>query len=84
MGARIYCLLSVLIALPGLHPLVYLLSCAWQVCTSRAEAVAELSCCLGSEWVPAEYGGSCSQPYDEYPAQKALLCHVAKLRQTSA
>lgn len=50
-----------------------------QVCTTAAETVAELACCLGPEWVPAEYGGPCTRAYDEFPAQQALLQHVAKL-----
>jgi hypothetical protein len=55
-----------------------------QVCTTPAETVAELACCLGSDWVPAEYGGPCTHPYDEFPAQQALLQHVAQLRQQAA
>lgn len=55
-----------------------------QVCTTAAETVAELACCLGPEWVPAEYGGPCTRPYDEFPAQQALLQHVAKLHSHSA
>ena len=55
-----------------------------QVCTTPAEAVAELACCLGEDWVPSEYGGACTRSYDEYPAQQALLQHAAKLRKQSA
>lgn len=55
-----------------------------QVCTTAAETVAELACCLGLEWVPAEYGGPCTRAYDEFPAQQALLQHVAKLHLHSA
>lgn len=51
-----------------------------QVCTNLQETVAELAACLGHEWVPSEYGGPCSQPYVEYPGQKAFLQHVTKLR----
>eukprot|EP00882_Tetradesmus_deserticola_P023780 GHRQ01025901.1.p4 GENE.GHRQ01025901.1~~GHRQ01025901.1.p4 ORF type:complete len:102 (-),score=43.57 GHRQ01025901.1:343-648(-) len=52
-----------------------------QVMCDAGEAAAELARCLGPGLVPKEYGGLCSLPYDEYPAQKQLLQYVAKLQQ---
>ncbi|KAF6256637.1 CRAL-TRIO domain-containing protein [Scenedesmus sp. NREL 46B-D3] len=52
-----------------------------QVMCDAGEAAAELARCLGPELVPKEYGGPCALPYHEYPAQKQLLQHVAKLQQ---
>lgn len=49
------------------------------VLTSQAEAAEELRRHLGPDLVPADFGGGCRRPLDEFPAQRSMLDLAAAL-----
>ena len=46
---------------------------------SGKQSLEELRLYMPDEWIPQAYGGTCSKPFSEYPAEVQLRELLAKL-----
>ena len=47
--------------------------------TSGKQSLEELRQYMPEEWIPQAYGGTCTRPYSEYPAEVQLRELLGKL-----